>query len=232
MARPKYKFIGQNVPRVDGIEKVTGMAKFTGDIAVPGMLHGKILRSPYPQARIVSIDASEVETLPGVVAVLTRKDVQDLAPTSRGTPVIAIDKARYQGEPVAAVAAEDEETAEEALSLIRVDYEELPTAVGLEAALQAGAPQVHESDHHNIWHHDHVEKGDVEQGFAEADEIFENHFTFPMVYHYALEPHSIIAEFKGEGITVWSSAQHPFPVQKDIAGIFGVPPNRVRLIIP
>ncbi|MEE9551295.1 MAG: xanthine dehydrogenase family protein molybdopterin-binding subunit [Candidatus Binatia bacterium] len=232
MARRPFKYVGQNVPRVDGIDKVMGRAKFTGDLVIPGMLYGKILRSPYPHARIASIDTSDAEAFPGVFGVLTAADISGIQPYYNGRPVIAIHKVRYVGEPVAAVAAEDEETAEEALSLIKVDYEELPSAVGLEAALRQGAPMIHENSSNNICSHERVEKGKIEEGFSGADEIYENRFSFPMVYHYAMEPHSVIANFTEEGITVWSSAQHPFQVRGDIARIFGVPLARVRLIIP
>jgi CO/xanthine dehydrogenase Mo-binding subunit len=230
MAR-KYKFVGRNVARVDGIDKVTGKAKFTGDLIVPGMLYGKILRSPYPHARIAAIDTSSAESLPGVAGVLTGKDVLDLHQTARGVPVIAVKEACYQGEPVAAVAAVSEAVAAEAVSLIRVDYEALPAVIGIEAALKDGAPRVHDNLKDNICSHEHVEKGHVDAGFAEADEILENHFTFPMVYHYALEPHSVIADYKEQGITVWSSAQHPFSVQQDLANVFHVDPGKVRLIV-
>ncbi len=232
MARRSFKYVGQNVPRVDGIDKVMGRAKFTGDLVIPGMLYGKILRSPYPHARIASIDTSDAEVFPGVFGVLTAADISGIQPYYNGRPVIAIHKARYVGEPVAAVAAEDEETAEEALSLIKVDYEELPSAVGLEAAMRQGAPIIHEDSSNNICSHERVERGNIEEGFSGADEIYENRFSFPMVYHYAMEPHAVIANFTEEGITVWSSAQHPFQVRGDIARIFGVPPARVRLIIP
>ena len=231
MARP-HRYIGQNVPRVDGIDKVTGKAAFTGDLCVPGMLYGKILRSPHAHARVVAVNTAAAEALTGVSAVLTGKDVVDLRKGARGGPVIAGEKVRYQGEPVAAVAAVDEATAAQALALIQVDYEALPAAVGLENALKNGAPKVHENLPDNICSHEHVEKGNVEEGFAAADEIFENHFTFPMVYHYALEPHSVIADYQKEQITVWSSAQHPFSVQDDIANIFGVEPSKLRLVVP
>jgi CO/xanthine dehydrogenase Mo-binding subunit len=225
------KFVGQNVPRVDGIEKVTGKAKFTGDLLIPGMLHGKILRSLYPHARISRMDTSKAQAFPGVVAVLTATDISDLAPYYNGRPLIAIQKVRYVGEPVAAVAAIDERSADEALSLIQVDYEELPAAVGLDAALKKGAPLIHKEAPGNICSHEHVEKGNVEGGFAESDEIFEDTFTFPMVYHYAMEPHSVIADFDDERIIVWSSAQHPFQVRADIARIFGVSLSKVRMVI-
>ncbi|MBI4525211.1 MAG: xanthine dehydrogenase family protein molybdopterin-binding subunit [Deltaproteobacteria bacterium] len=232
MAKQALEFVGQNVPRVDGIEKVTGRARFTGDLVIPGMLQGKILRSPYPHARILSVDASAAEALPGVAAVLTAGDISDLDPIYNGRPVIAMGKTRYVGEPVAVVAAVDLETAQEALSLLQVEYEELSAAVGLDAALQKGAPLVHENSPNNICSHEHVERGNVEQGFAESDEIVEEQFTFPMVYHYAMEPHSVIAEFSDEGITVWSSAQHPFQVRADISKIFRISASKVRMVIP
>jgi CO/xanthine dehydrogenase Mo-binding subunit len=231
MAKRQFKYIGRSVARVDGIDKVTGKAKFVGDITVPGMLYGKILRSPYPHARIVSIDTKQAEALPGVVAVLTAADLADVNPIYNGRPVIAIEKVRYAGEPVAAVAAQDPASAEEGLSLIQVEYQELPAVTGIAAALKNGAPVVHEGKHGNIGTHEKVVRGNVDEGFAQSDEIVEDTFTFPMVYHYAMEPHSVIAHYGDGEITVWSSAQHPFQVRGDIARLFKVAPANVRLII-
>jgi CO/xanthine dehydrogenase Mo-binding subunit len=231
MARREFKYIGHSVKRVDGVEKVTGAAKFVGDITIPGMLYGKILRSSYPHARIRSIDASRAEALPGVVAVLTAADIADLNPIYNGRPVIAMNKVRYVGEPVAAVAAEDLPTAEEALASIHVDYEELPTVTNIEAAIKPGAPLVHEDKGSNIGTHEKVNRGDADDGFAQSDVVAEDYFTFPMVYHYAMEPHSAIAHYDDSEITVWSSAQHPFQVRGDIAKVFKVPTAKVRLII-
>lgn len=232
MAKRQLKYVGHNVARVDGVDKVTGKAKFVGDITVPGMLDGKILRSTYPHARIRAIDAAQAEALPGVVAVLTAADIADLNPIYNGRPVVAMNKVRYVGEPVAAVAAVDRATAEEALALIQVDYDELPAVVGIEAAIRRDAPLVHEDRSGNIGTHEKVLRGDVDQGFAESDEIVEDVFTFPMVYHYAMEPHSVIAHYDvNDEITVWSSAQHPFQVRGDISRVFKVAPSKVRMII-
>jgi CO/xanthine dehydrogenase Mo-binding subunit len=231
MAKPALKYVGHSVPRVDGIEKVTGKAKFVADLVIPGMLQGKILRSSYPHARILSIDRSKAEALPGVAAVLTAEDIGDLVPTYNGRPVIAMNKVRYVGEPVAAVAAVDLAIAEEAASLIEVRYEELPAVVGTETARAAGAPLIHEDRNDNICSHESVERGDVREGFAESDLVVEDQFAFPMVYHYAMEPHAVIAHWNDEGVTLWSSAQHPFQVRNDIAKIFHVPVARVRMII-
>jgi CO/xanthine dehydrogenase Mo-binding subunit len=231
MAKRELKYVGRSVARVDAIEKVTGTAKFVGDVVIPGMLHGKILRSPYPHARIRAIDARQAEELPGVVAVLTAADIADLNPIYNGRPVIAMEKARYAGEPVAAVAAADLASAEEALALIQVDYEELPAVSGIEAALRSGAPVIHDDKAGNIGTHEKVVRGNSDEGFAQSDEVVEDTFTFPMVYHYAMEPHSVIAHYGDDEITVWSSAQHPFQVRGDIAKIFKVPQSRVRLVI-
>jgi CO/xanthine dehydrogenase Mo-binding subunit len=231
MSKRQLKYVGHSVPRVDGIEKVTGQAKFVGDLRVPGMLHGKILRSPYPHARIVSVDAAKAEALPGVAAVLTAADLGELVPTYNGRPVIAADKVRYVGEPVAAVAATDLATAEEAVSLIEVQYEELPALIGMDAARGGGAALIHDDHPGNLCSHEQVRRGDVEEGFARSDLVVEDHFTFPMVYHYAMEPHSVIAHWSEAGVTVWSSAQHPFQVRNDIARVFRIPPSQVRMVI-
>ena len=231
MAKRQLKYVGHSVPRVDGVDKVTGKAKFVGDIVVPGMLYGKILRSPYPHARIRAIDATEAEALSGVVAVLTATDIDDLNPIYNGRPIIAMHKVRYVGEPVAAVAALDLATAEEALGLIQVDYEELPAVVGIDAAVKKDAPLIHEEKGGNIGTHEQVRRGDADAGFAQSDEIVEDTFTFPMVYHYAMEPHSVIAHYDSDEVTVWSSAQHPFQVRGDIAKLFKLAPAKVRLII-
>ena len=231
MSKQQLKYVGHSVPRVDGIEKVTGKAKFLGDLMVPGMLYGKILRSSYPHARILSIDTSKAEALPGVVAVLTAADLGENVPTYNGRPVIAANKVRYVGEPVAALAAADLAMAEEAMSLVDVQYEEMAPVIGIDAARANGAPLIHEDRSDNICSHERVERGNIQEGFAQSDLVVEDHFTFPMVYHYAMEPHSVIAHWNDEGVTVWSSAQHPFQVRNDIAKLFHLPPSRVRMVI-
>ncbi len=162
---------------------------------------------------------------------LTAADIDDLNPIYNGRPIIAMHKVRYVGEPVAAVAALDLATAEEALGLIQVDYEELPTVVGIDAAVKKDAPLIHEEKGGNIGTHEQVGRGDADAGFAQSDEIVEDTFTFPMVYHYAMEPHSVIAHYDSDEVTVWSSAQHPFQVRGDIAKLFKLAPAKVRLII-
>ncbi len=140
--------VGASIPRIDGVEKVTGAAKFTGDLAMPGLLEAKVLRSPLPHALIESIDTSKAGALPGVVAILTRDDLKDIDPyygnCLRDRAVVAIDRVRFVGEPVAVVAAEDALTAEEALSLIDVRYQELLCVADIDAALADGAPRLHD----------------------------------------------------------------------------------------
>ncbi|SVB07052.1 uncharacterized protein METZ01_LOCUS159906, partial [marine metagenome] len=225
--------VGQPVPRIDAYDKVTGRAAYVGDLEIPGMVHGLILRSPWPHARVLSVDASEAEGLPGVLGVLTRDHLGGIAPyfgsVVRDRPIVAMDKVRYQGEPVAAVAARDLATAQEALELIRIEYEELPLVSDTEEALVPGSPALHET---NLCAEHHYDWGDVEEGFAQSDRVFEDTFTFPMVYHYALEPHTSIGQYTNQGITVWSTAQHPFLVRGDLARMFGFSLHQVRIIVP
>ncbi len=232
MPRSSFQHVGRAVPRVDGFDKVTGRARYTGDIVLPGMLEGRILRSPLPHARIRAIDTSRAEALDGVLAVVTATDLAGLDPFYNGRPVVAMEKVRYVGEPVAAVAAEDEHTAEAALPLIEVDYEELPSALGTDAALAPGAPLIHDDAPGNVCAHERVEQGDVDAGFAASERIFEERYTFPSVYHYSMEPHAAVARWAADGIDLWSSAQHPFLVQADIARIFGRTRSQVRLRAP
>ncbi len=210
--------VGVSVPRLDAIEKVTGRAIYVGDLKVPGMVYGKVLASPVPHARITRIDTAEAQRYPGVIAVLSAEQLTDIDPyygsVVRDRPLVAIDKVRYQGEPVAAVAAVDEATAERAVALIRVEYEELPMVTDMALALTPGATAIHQT---NLCHEYHHHWGAVEEGFGQSDEVFEDTFTFPMVYHYTMEPHIAIAQWSSQGITVWSSAQHPFLVRADLA---------------
>jgi CO/xanthine dehydrogenase Mo-binding subunit len=229
-----FSIVGTSVRRVDGTDKVTGRAKYAGDLIIPGMIEGKFLRSPYAHARILSIDTREAESLPGVVAVLTRKDLTDIDPyigrgKNKDQPIIAMDRAIYAGQPVAAVAALDRATAEAALSLIHVDYEELPAVIDVDEATAAGAPRLHDFAARNICATADLVKGDVEKGFAEADEIFEDTFEFPMIYHYSMEPHTAIAQVDADGVSIWTSTGHPFGVRQEVAEIFHFPLSKVRV---
>ena len=178
MAKRAFKYVGHSVSGSTESRKSPARQSIVGDITVPGMLYGKILRSTYPHARIRSIDASQAEALPGVIAVLTAADIADLNPIYNGRPVIAMKKVRYVGEPVAAVAAVDLATAEEALALIHVDYEELPTVSISKPRLKPGAPLIHEDKGSNIGTHEKVDRGNADEGFAQSDVIVEDTFHF------------------------------------------------------
>src|SRR6266508_2883056 len=204
--------VGQSVPMVDSQERVTGRIAYALNFELPGMLVGSILRSPHPHARLVRIDTRRAEQVPGVVAVLSRNDLIDqtaifpyFGPVVRDQPVVAIDKVRFVGDPVAAVAAVDEDAALAALDLIDVEYEELPAVLDAEKALLPSAPVLHErfsklasgfaditlraEEGTNRLNHFKLRKGDVEHGFAEADLIVEDVFRCPPVQHVPLEPH-------------------------------------------
>ncbi|HEY3166638.1 MAG TPA: molybdopterin cofactor-binding domain-containing protein, partial [Candidatus Binatia bacterium] len=229
-----FSIVGRSVPRVDGVDKVTGQAKYAGDLIIPGMIEGRFLRSPYAHARIRSIDTRAAEEMSGVVAVVTSKDFTDISPyAGRGKnkdhPIVAVERVIFAGQPVAAVAALDRETAEAALEKITVDYEELPAVIDVDEAMADGAPLVHGFAEKNICFQTDLVKGDVEKGFAEADEIFEDEFEFPMIYHYSMEPHTAIAQVDGDGINIWTSTGHPFGVRQEIAEIYHYPLSKIRV---
>ncbi|HEX2228356.1 MAG TPA: xanthine dehydrogenase family protein molybdopterin-binding subunit [Candidatus Binatia bacterium] len=244
--------VGTSTPRIDGIEKVTGQAKFTGDLEFADLLEAKVLRSPLPHAIIEAIDLSKALALPGVVSVLTRADLQDIDPyygnCLRDRSVVAIDRVRFVGEPVAVVAAEDGFIAEEALGLIDVHYRELPCVADIDAALAEGAPRLHETqpgsgEFHdvaavgeafggNICHRETFSKGNPERAFAEADDVIDETYEFPMIYQYAMEPHTAVAQVTSGGIKLWSSSAHPFLVRSELAHMFGFAHSQVEVIVP
>ncbi len=244
--------VGSNALRVDGVEKVTGEAKFTADLNFAGMLEAKVLRSPLPHAVVESIDIEAASALPGIAAILTRDDLKDIDPfygnCLRDRPVVALERVRYVGEPVAVVAAEDGLAAEQAAALIDVRYRELPCIATAEEALAPAAPLLHEvlsgaGEFHdiaglgaetrpNVCYYEQYQKGDVALGFAQADETIEETFDFPMVYQYAMEPHAAVARFTQDGITLWTSSAHPFLVRAELAHIFGFPQSKVEVIVP
>ena len=247
------KVVGSSLPRVDGEEKVTGKALYTVDIELPGMVYGKILRSPFPHAKLLKVDGGKAERLPGVVAVLTREDLKGLnyyGAAYKDQSIVAVDKVRYVGDPVAAVAAIDEGTAEEALSLIEVQYKELSAVTTIDEALAPQAPLVHDSSSSggelmgylyqappefrgtNLCYRFSYSKGNVDEGFKKADFIFEDTFTFPRVQHFSMEPHATVAQVEGDRITLWASTQDPFTLREHLSDIFRVPLNKVRIIVP
>ncbi len=235
----RHETVGRSLPRVDAADKVTGRALYTADLSFPGMLHGRLLGSPVAHGRLRRLDASRAAALPGVAAVITGKDVPDVtfgvSPARYDEPILARDKVRYVGDEVAAVAAEDEGTAERALGLIEAEYEELPAVLTPEEAMREGAPQVHEDPRFrgNVntvvdWHF-----GDVERGFAEADYVREETFTGNHTTHVPLEPHASVARWEEDGtLVLHSSTQAPHYVHYTLAHALGMPLGRIRVVRP
>ena len=240
------KHVGKPRSRGDVVDKVTGKLVYGTDFTLPGMLHGKALRSPYPHARIVSVDVGRARQLAGVCAAITADDLPALrfGSSIRDEPFLARGKVRYAGEPVAAVAATSEEIARKAIDLIDVEYEELPGIHDVLEAMQPDSALVHEDMGQyemegeynrcpgtNIVGHTKIRRRDVEQGFRESDEIYEDVFTTQYVQHCSMEPHVGIAKVDEDGsVTIWSSCQSPYNAVRDMANALGLPYNKVRII--
>ena len=211
------RLIGKRIPRLSGRDKVTGKAKYTFDINRPGILYGRILRSEVAHANVVGVDLSEAEALPGVKAVIQIVEVGK--------------KIRYQGQEIAAVAAETDDIAKDAVRLIRVDLEELPHVVTEEDAMAENAPQIRDDWAANQSEPNVREEGDLEGGFAQAAVEVEATYHAPVQTHVCLETHGHVAEWEDEqNLTVWASTQGVFGVRNDLAGSFNLPANQVRVI--
>ena len=231
----QFTVVGQRVTRVDGEEKVTGQAEYVADIVLPGLLWGAVLRSPSPHARIRQIDISRARALRGVRAVVTAADTpkRSWGVFAKDQPVLAIDKVRYLGEEVAAVAAGDLDTAREALDLIEVQYEELPAVFDPEAAMQPDAPLLHEERGSNVAATIDVERGDVERAFAESDVVVEGTFQSQPQWHAAIEPIGSVAQFTSNGkLTLWMNTQTLFMARGRIAWALGLSEGDVHIIQP
>ena len=231
----QMKVIGTPVLRtIDGTEKVTGTARYTADITLPGTLHGKTLKSPHPRARIVRIDTSAARALPGVRVVITGRDIADAGLWGRAVkdvPVIAVNEVRFAGERVAAVAAEDEDVAEQALGLIDVEYEVLPPLLTPREAEAPGAPVLHPDFNSyfgfrqkmetpsNVFHKTHVERGDLEAGFAEADLVYEATYTTQRMFQGYLEPQAVTVHINNEDgrVHVWICSKAPYNTRDSLA---------------
>ena len=232
-----YNVVGKSVERKDARIKATGSARYAGDLIAPGMLYGKILRSPVAHAKILNIDLTRALALPGVMAVITGKDFPGIPfgtrPDIRDQLPMPITKVHHFGEGVAAVAAIDEDTAEEALDLIRVDYEELPVVLTAQDALAAGAPLVNEFKKSNICYQSDFLFGDVEKGFAEADHIQEQAFSSQRVTVGFIEPHACLAEVDNSGrILLQGSKQSPYITWRHMCRALDVPLSSMRIINP
>ncbi|MFQ5915373.1 MAG: xanthine dehydrogenase family protein molybdopterin-binding subunit [Nitrospinota bacterium] len=245
--------IGTRVARLDGREKALGRAEYLGDLKLPRMTQVRFVKSPVPHARIKSIDTSKAEALPGVAAIVTHKDVPDvrIGEIVMDQRLFAKEKVRYVGDIVAAVAAEDLESAQRAVGLVKVEYEELPAVLSAEEAIKEDAAEIHEEYHsyetippaaepfkmmtgRNVCWKGRIKKGDVEKGFAEADHVLEDDFEIPASQGSPIETHGVVAQPApgGDGVTVWSSTQAPFGVRELVAHGLHLPLAKVRVIAP
>jgi CO/xanthine dehydrogenase Mo-binding subunit len=244
----QFQIVGKDAPRLDASDKLTGSASYASDMVLPGMLHAKVKTSPYARAKILSIDTSKAERLVGVHAVLVGGELDyKLGLYVVDKDILAKNEVRHFGEAVAAVAAETLDIANRAIELIEVEYEPLPPVLNHVDALSPDAPLVHP----NLGEYSYVEaaftpqpgtnvanltklrKGDVEQGFADAEWVVEREYTNPSVQHVPMETHVTIVEWRvGDDVTIWSSAQSPFTVRNLFCYAFKLPLNKVRVVIP
>ncbi len=243
--------VGVNHDRIDGPSKISGKAQYVGDLNVPGMLYGKVFRSQIAHGRITRLDVSIAEAMDGVVAVLVGSDLTDIDPfyghAIRDRPIVALDRVRFVGEPIAAVAAKTMAQAEAAAKSIIVEFEVLPVAADLDTALAADAPIIHDGKtaagfahglgnlpdrDGNICYSYSLNTGDL-GSVTSADNIVVDHeYIFPAVYQYSMETHAVIAEHTGTEIRLWANCQHPFLVQSEIATLFNLPISSVRINVP
>jgi 4-hydroxybenzoyl-CoA reductase subunit alpha len=237
-----FSIIGKPTAMVDAAEKTTGAGKYTDDLSVAGMMVGKILHSPYPHARIRSIDTRRAEELEGVVAVVVGEDAPKtygILPVGHDEYPLALDKVRYVGDNVACVVATTEAVAEKALELIDVDYQVLPAYFDPEDSMKAQTDLIHDNKPNNLEKDYHHVFGDPEKGFTEADQISESRFIANEVTHAAMEPHSTLASFeidphtgKPGRLTVWSSTQVPYYLQHKLSLVLDMPMQQIRVIKP
>ncbi len=240
MIKPKkenFSIIGNRMPKIEGFEKANGSALYADDLVLPNMLIGKILRSPHPHALIKSIDTRKAEALPGVKAVMVGSELTEhygVLPASQDETVLCIDRVRYIGDGVAAVAAVDEETAEKACELIKVEYEVLKPCLTIEDGFREDLPKMHaHTKTANVMKEVHQEFGNVEEGFAESDFVIENEYFFEGNTHVPLEPHCALAQFGTDGkLTIWSSTQTPHYLHVALANVLKMPRSHIRVIKP
>jgi len=235
MGDAELRVVGKALRKVDATAKVTGATKFADDLFLPRMLYAKLLRSPHPHARIVSIDTTRAAALPGVKAVLTGKDLPipfGILPVSQDEHALALEKVRFVGDPVAAIAATSEEAAAAALGRIAVQYQPLRPVTDARDALAHPEPRIHDyGDRGNLHKLIHLEFGDVEQGFRDADLVREDTFFFEGSTHLPMEQHAAVADWSADGkVTLWSSTQTPHYVHRALAQVLELSPARIRVI--
>ena len=241
-ARPEG-LIGRSVPNLDGIALVTGKARFTCDLVLPGMVYGRLVHSTVAHGRILRVDATAALAVAGVLTVITPEDTADLPLVTSGPfadmPLLARGKTRYVGEPVAAVVATTQEVADRAAELVQVDYDELPATFDPEEARRPGAPVVHENVpgievDGNVGFRRNTKVGDIDAAFEHADLVVEQRFRTSRAHAMPMETHGALASWDDvdQSLTVWSSTQHPHLLRTSIAYVFGVPESRIRVVKP
>ena len=227
-----FSVINHCVPRIDGVDKVTGRARYAADIYMEGMLYAGVLRSPYSSARVVSVDAAKAKGIPGVEAVVTCFDMPRTK--SWAGYMYLTDMIRYPGDCVAMVAARSKELADEALEAIHVEYEELPGVYTIEEALSEGAFAVHEKYPDNIFRESmfHIRKGDPDAAFEKADIVLEREYRTQYIEHSYIEPEACVCYLNPNdgAMTVHSASQNPFFTRRYVADVLGVPMNQVRMV--
>jgi 4-hydroxybenzoyl-CoA reductase alpha subunit len=233
--RAQTRTVGRPYPKVDAAAKVTGLTKFADDLDFPRMLHCKILRSKVAHARLLRVDASGALARPGVVAVATGRDLPiafGILPVSQDEHALAVDRVRFVGDAIAAVAAVDEDAAFDALAAIEVEYEPLPPIGSIDEAVARPEPRIHDyGDQGNFHKLVSMEFGDTERGFAEADRVYEDLFFYEGSTHLPLEQHAAVADFGPDGkLTVWSSTQTPHYVHRALSKVLSLPASRIRVI--
>jgi CO/xanthine dehydrogenase Mo-binding subunit len=245
MSDSNYRYVGKSIPRVDALDKVTGATVYGADLNLSNQLYAAVLRSPHPHANIISIDITRAQKLKGVKVVITGEDVKDhpgIGHYAFEMPILAYKRVLYEGEPVAAVAAESLEIANEALKLIEVNYEPLKPISNVEDSMKGEIvfqdwdsvkrhPEMFYIQGTNVCHHHHLEAGDVEKGFAESDYIVEGVYETSGIQHVCMEGHVSIAKWDTNGLTIWGCMQSPFFVRGQLSKTFNLPYNKVRMVI-
>jgi len=233
-----FDVVGERLTKPDGLDKTTGATRYADDLKLPRMAFCRLLRATRPHARILSIDTSRAEQLPGVLAVITGKDLPvkyGVLPVGQDEQALCTDKVRYIGDAVAAVAAIDEDTADRALDLIDVVYEELPTYLSIEEGLTKPGEPIHEGKFGNAHRAAALEFGDVDAAMAEAEHVFEDTYFFQGNTHLPLEQHACVAEWHPAGagkLTLWTSTQSPHYVHKELAKALNLAEDQVRVVAP
>ncbi|MBV8850815.1 MAG: molybdopterin-dependent oxidoreductase, partial [Methylobacteriaceae bacterium] len=236
---------GKRLPRLDGPAKTTGRLIYSADFALPGMLYAKVLRSPFAHARLVRIVTDRAAAMPGVKCIVTAADIPAVryGNAVKDMTVFATDRVSFVGHPIAAVAATSLESAEEAVQLIEVEFEELPPLLNPEEAMKADAPPIHPEfatykvapfikASGNVAGRSAMHHGDVAAAFANAHRVYEHRFTTPLVHAGYTEPRVATAAWDGSSLNVWSSTQLPFDIQTTLADIFQIPSSQVRVVVP